>query len=219
MGPKPALSIERIADKAVEIADREGFQAVSMQRVASEFDYTKMALYRYIAGKGELVAAMIDRAVEEPPVLDGAATGWRPGIEEWARLLAEVWQRHPWLPAVTVGDRLMGPNEVAWIECAIAIFASSGLAPEEQMDAVLMLSGHIRNTQSAATAGTQPWTASRQRALLRDHGERYPALTRLLADADRAPSDQGRGFGLQCILDGLEARIETRQSARPLRKR
>src|SRR3954462_8643105 len=45
-GPKPALSIERIADAAVAVADAEGLAAVSMQRVASELDFTKMSLYR-----------------------------------------------------------------------------------------------------------------------------------------------------------------------------
>lgn len=40
-GPKPALSIVRIADAAMRIADAEGLAAVSMQRVAAELEDRK----------------------------------------------------------------------------------------------------------------------------------------------------------------------------------
>lgn len=75
-GPKPTLSIEQIARTAVDIADAEGFDAVTMQRVAGQLDYTKMALYRYVASKNELIAAMIEAAVGDPPdlTLSGAKT-------------------------------------------------------------------------------------------------------------------------------------------------
>src|SRR5256885_16757660 len=87
-GPKPALSLERIAAAAIAIADAEGLAAVSMQRVAADLGYTQMSLYRYLPGKAELVALMGDRGIREPPVLNGAH--WPAGLKEGAhRLLAE----------------------------------------------------------------------------------------------------------------------------------
>ena len=59
-GPKPGLSVERIVRVAIEIADAEGLPAVSMQRVASEFGFTTMSLYRYVPGKNELIDLMIE---------------------------------------------------------------------------------------------------------------------------------------------------------------
>ena len=83
----------------------------------------------------------------------------------------------------------------------------------EQLDAVLVLSGHLRNTRSMATAGTQPWTTGRQVALLRQHGGRFPALAAAVPAAGD-PSDRGRDhareFGLARILDGLEVLIAER---------
>jgi AcrR family transcriptional regulator len=213
MGPKPALTLERIADAAVAIADAEGIAAVSMQRVAAEFDYTKMSLYRYFASKDELVAAMIDRAVGEPPALD-AVPGWRPRLEAWTGLLAETWQCHPWLPAATMGDRAMGPNEIGWIERAIGTLADTLLEPSEQMAVVLLICGHIRNTQSAATAGTQPWSGGRQRELVHVHGDEFPALERVLDGPADETSDLGRAFGLECILSGVEAILAERRARR-----
>lgn len=76
-GPKPALSLERIAQAAVQVADADGLAAVSMQRVATELGVTKMALYRYVPGKAELIALMVDTAAGQPPLLDRGAGGWR----------------------------------------------------------------------------------------------------------------------------------------------
>ena len=214
-GPKPAFSIGHIARVAVDIADTDGVQAVSMQRVASELQFTKMAMYRYVSGKAELLAVMIEEAVGEPPDLRRVAGGWRPRLEEWARCMWAAWDRHPWLPAATAGERIMGPNETDWIECAVAALAGTGLDGGEQMDAVAVLSGHIRSSQSAAAAGTQPWTTGRQREVLLAHADRYPAVTAALAGA-AAPQarDSLREFGLTRILDGLAMLIGERPSHR-----
>ncbi|TDE13015.1 TetR/AcrR family transcriptional regulator [Jiangella asiatica] len=214
-GPKPLLSLERIARAAVQIADTEGIAAVSMQRVAHDLDFTKMSLYRYVAGKDELIAAMIDLAVGEPSdpaTIAGDATGWRPRIEAWVRLLGETWEAHPWLPGVTMGERVMGPNEVGWTEVAQAILQDSGLTPAERMGLARMLGGHIRTTMSASTAGTQPWTSPLQAEILRDHADRFPVLTALAAAGD-APLECGdREFGLRVILDGVERLLAERSA-------
>jgi len=217
-GPKPALTVERIAQAAIEIADADGVAAVSMQRVASRLGFTKMALYRYVADKAELLAIMIETAAGEPPDLGSIPGGWRPKLEAWARRLRARWQRHPWLPAVTVGNRVMGPKEVGWTECAVGALAGTGLDGPERMDAVFLLSGHIRNTLSATMAGTQPWTAERALSpavseLLRAHGDRFPALIAAAGDAGGASRDNGWRFGLDRILDGLQLLITQRTSA------
>ena len=211
-GPKPALSLDRIADAAVAIADVEGIEAISMQRIAAEFQYTKMALYRYVAGKDELVALMIDRAVGEPPDLSHITGGWRERLEEWVRLLVEQWEKHPWLPWATMGDRVMGPNEVGCIDRALGTLAGAGLDPAEQMALVLMICGHIRNTQSVDTAGTQPWASTQQREVLTARRDDFPALVPLL-DSCESP-DRGRAFGLACLLDGVEVLLAARRRTR-----
>ncbi|MFD0534632.1 TetR/AcrR family transcriptional regulator [Actinomadura luteofluorescens] len=66
-GPRPAFDLARLADTAVKVADAEGLEAVSMHRIAAELGFTKMALYRYVNGKTELMAIMIEAAVGTPP--------------------------------------------------------------------------------------------------------------------------------------------------------
>src|SRR5438128_1907234 len=95
-GPKPALSVQQIAWAAIALADAEGLDAVSMQRVAHKCGVTTMALYRYVPDKAGLVALMIDIGIGDPPALDSISGGWRPQLEEWAKQLWITFNGHPW---------------------------------------------------------------------------------------------------------------------------
>lgn len=218
-GPKRSLSLEQIASVAVRLADAEGLGALSMQRVAAELDVTKMALYRYVRSKEELLALTVEYAVEEPPRLAGDASDWRGRLETWARLLRDVWQRHPWLPGATLGSRTMGPREVGWIESAVAALADTDLPYDVQLDAVLVLCGLVRTTATAGAVGTQPWTVSPDtgtslQALLTRNAEHYPALLAALPHPGSVsapgPAEAIEGSwetGLQLVLDGLQVAV------------
>ena len=205
-GPKATLTVAKIAAAAVAMADADGIEAVSMQRVAQSLDFTKMSLYRHVTGKADLVAVMIEHAVGDPPDLRRVAGGWRPRLERWARALSASWEEHPWLPGVTVGDRMMGPKEIGWVEVAVATLDDTKLSPDERMDVVTLLSGHIRNTQAREVAGTQPWHDRNYADLLQQRPEQFPALRKLATDRTRTPR-QARDFGLSCVLDGVEKSI------------
>lgn len=217
-GPKPALSIERIAQAAIKVADADGLAAVSMQRVAGELGFTKMALYRYVPGKAELIALMVDTAAGEPPLLHGGSSDWRAQLGRWARGLLAVLQRHPWLLEATVGPRIMGPNELGWLERAVAALDGTGLDGGERMDAVVVIVGHVRTiAQQSRTAPGPPQRKPEEQLgtvvaeLLRTHGDRYPALTAALASASRHGSqDTALEFGLERIFDGLGVLIAQR---------
>src|SRR6478735_3857094 len=78
-GPKRELSIERIVDVAVEIADAGGLSAVSMSSVATELGFTPMSLYRYVSAKDDLVLLMQERGIGVPPDSVVQAETWRAG--------------------------------------------------------------------------------------------------------------------------------------------
>ncbi|MFD7630020.1 TetR/AcrR family transcriptional regulator [Streptomyces sp. NPDC059851] len=219
-GPRPTLDLERIARAGTEIADAEGLADVSMQRVAAHLGVTKMALYRYVPGKAELVALMADAAIGPCPPPEASSGGWRGQLEEWARLLAEGFGRHPWVLEATVGPRVMGPAELSWLERAVAALDGTGLSGAERMDAAVLLAGHVRAiTQQARAASPEGSPEAQLGVILGDlmqaHGERFPALTAALASAARSGGqDQAWEFGLQRILDGLAALIDRRSRTR-----
>ncbi|MFJ9870156.1 TetR/AcrR family transcriptional regulator [Streptomyces sp. NPDC101165] len=215
-GPRPKLDLDRIAQAGTEIADSEGLAEVSMQRVAMQLGVTKMALYRYVPGKAELVALMVDAAIGPYPGAEARRGGWREQLEEWASRLITVFGQHPWALDATVGPRIPGPGELSWLEHAISALDGTGLSGAERMDAAVLLVSHVRGiTQQIRAAGPAGNPEAQLGATLADlmqaHGEQFPALAEALTSAAHSDGqDQAWEFGLQRILDGLAALIDQR---------
>lgn len=224
-GPRPKLSQGRIVGTAVALADAEGIEAVSMQRVASELGYTKMSLYRYVSRRDELLALMTDSAHGPAPEVGGPELGWREGLRAWGMALWPVLREHPWLLRTAVGARVMGPNELAWTETALRALSGSGLGGAERLDAIVLVAGHVRGIAQQTPphesgpehgrdgdAGEDGDEGNPEEAILRamapvltQYGERYPETT--AAFSSGKGRDFALEFGLECILDGLERRI------------
>ena len=213
-GPKPAITLAAIAQAAISIADAEGLDAVSMQRVAGELPVTKMALYRYVPGKSELVAVMSDLAMGGPP--DRPDGPWRDVLHTWAIDLYDGFLRHPWLVLSTVGRRLLGPNELAWIERGIGALSGIGLTGGEQLDSILVITSHVRNLVQQSTTFPGHSTGLTEDGLQQSFAEilsteaaRFPHLVAAMSTT-AGSENQGLEFGLQRILDGLELLVRGR---------
>ena len=99
-GPKPALSLARIVDAAVLIADTEGLDAVSMGRVAAELGAAPMSLYRHVSAKEELLRLMVDAAWDDSPGSLLSGENWRAGLSRWA------WAMRCFAPGTWLGTSL-----------------------------------------------------------------------------------------------------------------
>ena len=92
---KSRLSREKIATAALAIADREGFEALSMRRVAHELNAGTMSLYYYVKTKDDLIAAMDDALMAEA-LLPSLPEGWQRAMMAIAKRTHAVFIRHPW---------------------------------------------------------------------------------------------------------------------------
>jgi AcrR family transcriptional regulator len=214
-GPKPALSLDGIADAAIAVADAEGLAAVSMQRVAADLGYTKMSLYRYLPGKAELVALMVERGMGDPPAL--SPDDWRESLAEWARRLMGAFLEHPWSLAATVGARPLGPRELGWMESALTVLAGLPLSGAERLDAMVVLVGHARALAEQITSSSpEAQMAGAMAVVIQQHVDRFPQLAAAMTEAAAdGQQDQAFDFGLARILDGLETLINSRGPVHP----
>lgn len=71
--PRQGLSVDAIVRAAVEIADVDGIEALSMRRVGERLGFTSMSLYRHVPGKAQLVELMCDAVLAD--TTPGAAPG------------------------------------------------------------------------------------------------------------------------------------------------
>lgn len=109
------LSRERVLATALEVVDRDGLSGLSMRKLGAELGVEAMALYRYAAGKAELLDGLVEAFCQEleqeleqelgdePPGLgeppSGGAepqvTDWRRGLHRIALATYRVALRHP----------------------------------------------------------------------------------------------------------------------------
>ena len=215
-GPKPTLSTDQIARSAIRLADAEGLAAITMQRVAREVGVTTMALYRYFSGRADLVALMIDSASDSPLHIGKAALPWYTRLKKWASGCLAIYRNHPWfLEATSARPTVMGPNELSWMEAALAMLAESGLGPEDRHHAFLAVIGHVRGHATfqqigKRTSAGREWVRELTQ-LLQSEADRYPILLAAVrTGAFRQNVDGAFDFGLDCILDGIRARASRR---------
>jgi AcrR family transcriptional regulator len=219
-GPQPALSTSQIALAAIQIADAEDLEAVTMQRVARELGVTTMALYRYFPGKADLLDLMIDSVSTSPPNFGKPSLSWSTRLKEWATRCRAIYRDHPWfLQATSARRSIMGPNELSWMEAALGILAESGLALDDRHPAFLALIGHVRGHATFQqilkyNESPETWLRELTRALKSD-ARRFPAsLAAMDSGAFSKGSARAFDFGLECILDGIRARVAQKQSKR-----
>jgi AcrR family transcriptional regulator len=220
-GPKPGLALERIVATAVVIADAEGLDAVSMNRVAKLLRTGAMSLYRYVESKDELLALMVDAALGGVPPTP-AQGGWRARLERWARATVDALRAHPWAVEAPIAGPPLAPNAVAWFEDALSALEGTGLTEAEKPSVILMLSGYATNHVTVMRQVQQGFLAGSPDAAMRGYADtlrrlaapdRFPALHAVLEAGvfDRAdPPEQELAFGLERILDGIEALISSR---------
>ena len=125
-GPRPGLTLEAIVAAAIDIADEEGLDAVSMNRVAKRLGSSPMSLYRYVASKEELLALMVDAALGTMPDRR-PRRGWRERLERCAWSTCGAMRAHPWSTHVPITGPPLTPNAVAWLEDALAALRDTGL--------------------------------------------------------------------------------------------
>lgn len=217
-GPKRELSIERIVDAAIEIADADGLTAVSMSSLAAKLGYTTMSLYRYVSAKDDLIVLMNDEGLGQPPDHDPIDDDWRNGLRRWAGSVAATYARHPWLLDIPVDGTPITPNSLSWLDWGLRILAPARLSSTDAVAAVLMISGLARWQAiiDRAVAGGEQEDAELYVFTELLDAEHYPALVAALADgglSDDEEDDPFR-FALERALDGLAVVVGSREAPR-----
>jgi AcrR family transcriptional regulator len=217
-GPKRELSIERIVEAAVEIADADGLSAVSMSSIAASLGFTTMSLYRYVSAKEDLILLMQEYGTGLPPATIAAAAGWRHGLALWARESLAAYRAHPWLIDIPISGPPNTPNNLAWMDSALAVLEETALTMPQRIGVLLLVTGHTRWQASVihgdAAAGGAPGERERADALVFSTlvtEEAFPALHRVVAAGGLADGDEAEQFlfGLDRILDGVQHFIDS----------
>ena len=141
---RAGLSREQIGATAVEIADAEGFDAVSMRHVARELGAGTMSLYHYVQNKDELLRLMGDSIMGELVVPDAELSGeWREDLSKLARETRQTFKRHPWIYEAMGEPVGSGPNGLRHFEQSIAAVSKLRMPPRERLELVTLVDDYV----------------------------------------------------------------------------
>jgi AcrR family transcriptional regulator len=234
-GPKPSLNVDDIVAAAVEIADEEGLEAVSMRRIAERLGVGAMTLYTYIPAKSDLYDLMFDRVVGRYEIVFADDAGWRENLELIARGQWEIYRRHHWFAELPWTRVPLGPNILDAYERAVSVVSDLGLSGKDMTEILTLVSSYVHGAaRLAVEAVTLPTTTSiDDEDWWADVGPvleaiwdpvRFPTLSSpAMAHAWDQPNTGGYflaeavasfEFGLARVLDGIETFIASNDRSR-----
>ena len=135
------MSREKIAAAALAIADKEGFEAVSMRRVAQELKVGTMSLYYYVKTKDDLVAVMDDALMGEA-LLPSLPKDWQRAMMEIAKRTHAVFIRHPWA-LVSMLSAPPGLNAMRHMEQCFEALAETSMTTQQKITLLAMVDDFV----------------------------------------------------------------------------
>lgn len=225
---RSGLTLRAIVSTAIEIADADGVDALSMRQVATRLGAGTMSLYTHVPGKRELIELMLDTvysqlyaSVEEASQQPG---DWRDALRFIAQHNWELYLKHPWMLDVATGRPVLGPHASLKYEAELRPLDKIGLGDVE-MDATLTLvlthvegcarAAFVRNQteQQTGMSDAEWWVTQAPQLDKIIDPNRFPVGTRVGTAAGQMY--QGANdpkfaftFGLERILDGIAALIQ-----------
>ncbi|MFI6292636.1 TetR/AcrR family transcriptional regulator C-terminal domain-containing protein [Nonomuraea sp. NPDC050790] len=218
--PRVPLSRRRVLRAAVEVADRDGIDALTMRRVAQELGVEPMSLYHHVANKEAILDGLIEMVIGEilAAVEDGQgpdpAEDWQ-GALRWRILAArEVLLRHKWTPSVIQTRTSVSEAAIAYYEGVLAILRAGGFSYDLAHHALHALGSRAMGFAQELFEPEEP-SEEMDAALMEQMAMKYPHLAGMMAaiahdDPDTTLSwcDDATefAFALDLILEGLERR-------------
>ncbi len=217
--PRDTLTREQIVAAAIDLMDAEGLEGLNMRALGQRLGSAATAVYWHVGSKANLIALAGDHAWNEIALPDPAAAGWRPAATAMGTGLHAMLTRHPWLVQAFGSYPVFGPGKARHDDHLLAIYETAGfpagLADQATAAVFTYVLGNALSAAAAASltrtfggdAGTRMAdTMTRAREIAAQFPRLRARLGTTTASYAEAP-EHSFEFGLQAILDGLEAQL------------
>jgi AcrR family transcriptional regulator len=206
--PQIPLSRERILLAAIVLADRGGFESLSMRKIAQELGVQAMSLYNHVANKDDLLDGIVDIVIGEIEVPD-LGVDWQTAMRRRAKSAHQVLLRHPWATMPIVSRINVGPAMLRYIDATLGCLCEAGFSVEMVDRAWNAIDSHIYGftlQELNFPIETTEYAKAAQEYLPNIPADKYPYMNRLTHHIINGDYDgiADFDFGLELILDGLE---------------
>ncbi|MEU8525507.1 MULTISPECIES: TetR/AcrR family transcriptional regulator C-terminal domain-containing protein [Streptomyces] len=219
--PRDTLTKDQIVRTAIELLDSEGLEGLNMRALGQRLDSAATAVYWHVKNKDNLVTLAGDEVWNEIRLPDLDVVDWRTAAASMATDLHGMFSRHPWLVQAFASHLFFGTAKSRLDDHTLAVYEKAGFTgPDADRAAASVFTYVLGNALGAAA------TASLTRRIERGGGDaeasfaatmkeaaetasRFPRLRARIGSTEYAGSpDESFEFGLDAVLDGLEARLK-----------
>lgn len=201
------LTRDEIVHTAVGVADRGGFDGLSMRALAQEIGSAPMSLYRHVANKEDLLDAMVDVVFSEMYV-PAIKQDWKRELRKRGISARTALKNHPW--AVGLMESRLHPGQASAVHhnATMGCLREAGFPFREAVHAYNLLDAYTYGF--ALQEQTIPFETPEQSGEMAattvgQRGDEFPYLAEVVMELGKRGYDYAEEFefGLDFILDGL----------------
>jgi AcrR family transcriptional regulator len=214
------LSRERVLQGAVRVADDGGLGSLTIRSLAQALGVKPMSVYHYVAGKDEIIDGVVDLVFGEMelPVAQG---DWRSEMHRRCASARAVLRRHPWAIPLLQSRTSPGPATLRHLDAVIGCLRGAGFSLELTAHAYAVIDSYVygfaMSEASLPINGPETVGEVAESMMFEFLAADYPNLLEFTTGHILQPGyDFGLEFdyGLDLLLDALEARAKRRGPAR-----
>ncbi|TCN42777.1 TetR family transcriptional regulator [Kribbella orskensis] len=219
--PRDTLTRDQIVDAAVGLLDDGGLEGLNMRALGKRLGSAATAVYWHVGSKSNLIGLAGDRVWDEITLADLSTSHWRSAATTMATDLQAMLARHTWLVQAFGAYLMFGPRKARHDEHNLAIYETAGFTPAQADQAAAAVFTFVLGSAiGTAAAASLRRELSRDGEKLMDAGmteakevaAQFPRLRARLETAGAgygAAPDSSFDFGLEAILDGVQAQLVT----------
>ncbi|CAN5526745.1 MAG: TetR/AcrR family transcriptional regulator [Acidimicrobiia bacterium] len=205
------LSRDRIVSAAVELADDQGIEALSMRKLGQALGVEAMSLYNHVEDKDDILSGMVDWLFAQIGPLDDTAD-WKVAVRHVAVRAKDVFTAHAWTLPLISAQGIAGPAAFGLMDSVLARLLGAGYPTHLVLHAWHVIASHVMGYSFQET--TSVWASDealdrKKRALLEGYADRFPHVSALAEELMACSFVEEFEFGLDIILSGIEAARDT----------
>jgi AcrR family transcriptional regulator len=203
------LTRQRVTEAAVELADREGIDSVSMRRLGQELGVEAMSLYTHVRSKDDLLDGMVEVVIGRIPNRRKRGD-WKGSLRRTVLASRDIMLSHPWAPAIIETRTAPGPAGLRHFDTVIGILREGDFSLELTHHALHLMGSRLLGFTQDLFDDSPDLDPQAAAMLAEQIGATHPYVAEM---ALAATHDGGLGgcdtnvefeFALDVILDGLE---------------
>ena len=207
--PRPPWTRQRVLRAAIDLADHDGIESLSMRKLSQLLGGAPMSLYNHIANKDDLLDGMIDAVFSEIELPSGE-DGWKTAMRQRAISIRTILSRHRWAIGLMNSRTSPGPATLRYHNAVIGSLRDAGFPVQLAAYGIAALDSYIYGfalQEQALPFPTPAQTSQLAQAMLEQlTTDEYPHFAELTIEDVLQPGDDHGAyeFGLDLLLDGLE---------------